>query len=213
MIRLCHYLLLTYILSFSVTNTVASCDPISSLTSQVKGCALLKTKLLITSIGTKPTSEVHRDILMLLSDAFAGDDFIEFIPDLMTASYLGPNPEAITLSDSTATEDESRNNMSILAIVFSVSCIVLFFKMMMFVAFPKMRKRTMGKVISYYQQKRNKRLPTCSGPTTAGEELAGELLIQNSNYPGKEWSSHGHSGHSVEGNREYGEVDSTHLLK
>ena len=82
----------------------ANCDPRTP--SQGQGCEILNTRLLVTSIGA-PISKVHTDILTVLSDAFRENIFIEFIPELLDTSFLGPDPEAMTVSAAAADADDS----------------------------------------------------------------------------------------------------------
>jgi hypothetical protein len=64
--------------------------------SRAKSCAILNTKLLVTSAGASK-SEVHHTILLALTNALNQSKFIESIPNLTTTSYLGPDPESMTL--------------------------------------------------------------------------------------------------------------------
>jgi hypothetical protein len=94
-----HLNLLTRPYLFLLPICSANCDP--RTTSQVQGCAILNTKLLVSSIGA-PISKVHSDILSVLSGAFRDNSFVYIIPELLDTSFLGPDPEALTLSASKA---------------------------------------------------------------------------------------------------------------
>jgi len=104
------------VLSIILANTeVWSCDPYE------QGCGVLNTKLLITSSGLS-TSDVHRDILSVLQEAFKEGVFTEFIPELITTSYLGPEFEVFSFVESEETINEESNAAGI---IFRVSCAFL----------------------------------------------------------------------------------------
>ena len=121
----------------------------------------MNTKLLVTSIGV-PNSKVHTDILKLLSDAFREEIFLEFIPELLTASYLGPDPEALILSLETEDAVNAESGASkTLVVLFSLGCAMLLLKVIFCVAFPKAPKVAYEKVISHYRCKQRVPTPTC----------------------------------------------------
>jgi len=104
------------VVSIILANTeVWSCDPYE------QGCGVLNTKLLITSSGLA-TSHVHRDILSVLQESFKEGMFTEFIPELTTTSYLGPEPEVFSFIESEETINEESNAAGI---IFRVSCAFL----------------------------------------------------------------------------------------
>ena len=104
------------VVSIILANTeVWSCDPYE------QGCGVLNTKLLITSSGLA-TSHVHRDILSVLQESFKEGVFTEFIPELTTTSYLGPEPEVFLFVESEETINEENNAAGI---IFRVSCAFL----------------------------------------------------------------------------------------
>ena len=154
----------------------AKCD---TTPSQAKGCAILRTKLLITSIGA-PTPQAHRDILNVLSGAFREDVFEEFIPDVVAAFYLGPDPEAIVLpSAATGAEDTiegPEKNSTLVAILFTISCVVILFMIIACHVFPRVRMQAMEKVALFFGRRRHKPLPTSSGPQSSEDGLAGALV-------------------------------------
>lgn len=135
--------------------------------SQAQGCAILYSKLLVTSVGPAPTQEVHRDVLMVLEDAFKEGAFTEFIPELVTTSYLGPDIDAATLSaeaSSDAIDAGYGGSHQALAIIFSASCIAL---VVAYIALPAATPRAVvDKAVAYLRLKRHKPLPTCSGPAS-----------------------------------------------
>ena len=71
----------------------AKCDPLSP---QARGCTILTSKLIITSIFA-PVQEFHRDILALLAESMKEHIFNEFIPEIQTISFLGPDPEVVMM--------------------------------------------------------------------------------------------------------------------
>jgi len=104
------------VISIILSNTeVWSCDPYES------GCAVLNTKLLVTSSGLA-TSNAHRDILSVLQEAFKESVFTEFIPELTTTLYLGPEPVVFSFVESEETINEGSNAAGI---IFRVSCAFL----------------------------------------------------------------------------------------
>jgi hypothetical protein len=138
-------------------STTASCDPESS---QARRCAILNTKLLVTSIGV-PNSKVHTDILNLLSAAFREKIFIEFVPELLTTSYLGPDPEALTLpSEAEVVVNAESRASKTLVVMFSLGCAMLLLKVIFCVAFPKAPKVAYEKVRSHYRRKQRVPNPT-----------------------------------------------------
>lgn len=66
------------------------------MNSFARGCAILSSKLFVSSIGV-PISKVHSDIIEMLSYAIREETFVDFIPELLTTTFLGPDPEALTL--------------------------------------------------------------------------------------------------------------------
>ncbi len=94
--------------------------------SRAKSCAILNTKLLVTSAG-RSKSEVHRTILLALTNALNQSKFIESIPNLTTTSYLGPDPESMTLSSESLVAGMGvaggRTTASVIAI--SIGCSLL----------------------------------------------------------------------------------------
>jgi hypothetical protein len=140
-------------------SATANCDPVTS--SQAQGCAILNTKLLVTSIGV-PISKVHTDILTLLSDAFRENIFLEFIPELLAASYLGPDPEALILSAETEDAIDAKSGASkTLVVVFSLGCAILLLKVIFCIAFPTAPKVAYEKVMLHYRRKQQVPNPTC----------------------------------------------------
>lgn len=84
---------------------MSKCDP--GMNSFARGCAILSTKLLVTSIGM-PVSKVHSDVLDVLSYALRDKSFVDFIPELSSISFLGPDPESLKLTVS-ASENAIKN--------------------------------------------------------------------------------------------------------
>jgi len=161
--------------------SMSECDPISS---QAQGCVVLNTKLLVTSSGDTPVSEVHHDVLAVLSDAFREDTFTEFIPELIDTSYLGPDPEAVTLSGKPRSSDETMplegkggtGSTKTVVILLSLGCAVLLLKAISCFAFPTTRVVDFRKVLSYYGHRPNGALPMCIGALEEDEELDGPLV-------------------------------------
>lgn len=114
---------------------------------------MLNTKLLVTSIGV-PQSNVHNNILMVLADAFEGSTFLEFVPELVAISYLGPDPTASALVETEATDEEAgKTSSTVLVVVFSVVCVVLLLQLIMCAAFPSKGKALFDRVASFCKRK------------------------------------------------------------
>lgn len=100
----------------------AECDPVLPLG---KECGILANKLLVTSVGV-PITEVHREILTLLSNAFQQNIFVEFIPGLLTTTFLGPDPEALIIDTGNALKAKNATSKA-LVVVFLIGlamCII-----------------------------------------------------------------------------------------
>ncbi len=94
--------------------------------SRAKSCAILNTKLLVTSAGVSK-SEVHHTILLALTSALNQSKFIESIPNLTTTSYLGPDPESLPLSSASlaAGMRMAGNTSAASGIAISIGCSLL----------------------------------------------------------------------------------------
>ena len=105
-------------------------------------CAILRTKLLITSTGA-PSSDVHRDVLAALQGALDTNKLAEFVPDLTATSYLGPDPYAPSLSLDVETAEGLRFGRSArIAIGFAIGCGLLLTSVLACAAHPGLRKAT-----------------------------------------------------------------------
>ncbi len=115
----------------------------------------------MTSVGV-PISTVHDDILTILSDAFRENIFLEFIPELLATSYLGPDPDAVLLSAEAedVVDDVESGASKSLIVAFSVGCALLLLKLIFCIAFPTAPKVAYGKVMSHYQSKEQVPSPT-----------------------------------------------------
>jgi hypothetical protein len=106
-------------------STISQCDP---TLVDAKGCIMLSTKLLVTSVGV-PIIKVHSDVLMLLNDAFQEGAFVDIIPELLVTSYLGPDPEefvveTVALPPSNS-EGGTKKSSRTIAVSFSIAIVVL----------------------------------------------------------------------------------------
>eukprot|EP00985_Skeletonema_marinoi_P028923 scaffold26306_cov116-Skeletonema_marinoi.AAC.1 len=107
-------------------STMSKCDP---TLDHAKGCAVLSTKILVTSVGV-PTSVVHRDVLMLLNDAFKEGAFVGIIPELILTAYVGPDPEEYQLqaqpaTSSTSIQEGESQSSRVIALSFSLTVILI----------------------------------------------------------------------------------------
>jgi hypothetical protein len=134
----------------NVLHFSAECDPVLPL---AKDCAILTNKLLVTSVGV-PIPEVHREILLLLSDAFQESIFVEFIPELVTTSYLGPDPEALIIDTGNALKAENATSKA-LVVVFSIGLAMCIIKILFCIAFPKGPTIVVEHVKATYDKVRN----------------------------------------------------------
>ena len=90
---------------------------------------MLSTKILVTSVGV-PTSVVHRDVLMLLNDAFKEGAFVGIIPELILTAYVGPDPEEYQLqaqpaTSSTSIQEGESQSSRVIALSFSLTVILI----------------------------------------------------------------------------------------
>ena len=81
----------------------------------------MSSKLFVSSIGV-PISKVHSDIIEMLSYAIREETFVDFIPELLTTTFLGPDPEALTLDSENAVINTGRSD-SINAWVIALSVV------------------------------------------------------------------------------------------
>jgi len=170
----------TNIVFCSLPKSTAKCDP---TLSQAKGCVMLETELLVTTIDSTSTSEeVHHNILHSLQDAFKKNVFTEFMPELITTSYLGPEPDVSMLSSSKSTDETHVYSSSYIGsiIVVSLGCAMLLLILIACRApsIQKSKASMIHKVIMYYKSKRNRALPTSSGPII---ENGGVMIPLSSN--------------------------------
>lgn len=86
----------------------------------------MKTRFFVASAGV-PSWKIHRDVLLVLERALGGSTFGEFIPELVTTSYLGPDPDALTVSV-LGTNGSASNYSSRMTL--SASCIFLLLMML-----------------------------------------------------------------------------------
>ena len=91
------------------------------MNSFARGCEILSSKLVVSSIGV-PISKVHSDIIEMLSYAIREETFVDFIPELLTTTFLGPDPEALTLDSENAVINTGRSD-SINAWVIALSVV------------------------------------------------------------------------------------------
>jgi hypothetical protein len=113
------YIILT---DASLFQKTAQCDP---TLVDAKGCIMLSTKLLVTSVGV-PIIKVHSDVLMLLNDAFQEGAFVDIIPELLVTSYLGPDPEEFTVAlPPSNSEGGTKKSSRTIAVSFSIAVVVL----------------------------------------------------------------------------------------
>lgn len=105
---------------------------------------------------------------MVLADAFKENLFVEFIPELLTTSYLGPDPQVLALLPSSVEtegveEGGSSSSSKIVGILFGVTWSLLLLWIVGCVSFPSVPKKAMEKVkLLYYKRKRghnNQQLP------------------------------------------------------
>ena len=129
---------------------------------------MLETELLVTTTSDIPVLEVHRDILKTLEAAFDENLFAELIPEVVTTSYLGPEPDSLDLvllqAEKGAAESGSSSSNTV-AVIVSFVCVML---LLAFAVFPSsLKMNTFNKVVEYYNRrnKRQKALPTSTGPS------------------------------------------------
>ena len=104
---------------------------------------MLSTKLLVTSVGL-PVNTVHRDVLLLLNDAFKEGAFVSIIPELILTAYVGPDPEEYQLQSpsavsSTGNQEGGSQSSRVIALSISITVIVILGLIAWF-SFPLVRK-------------------------------------------------------------------------
>lgn len=128
---------------------------------------MLETELLVTTTSDIPILEVHRDILKTLEDAFEENLFAEHIPEVVTTSYLGPEPDSLDLvleAEKGAAESSSSSSNTV-AVIVSFVCVMM---LLAFAIFPSsIKMNTFNKVVEYYNRRNKcqKALPTSTGPS------------------------------------------------
>jgi hypothetical protein len=60
----------------------------------------------VSSIGV-PVAKVHSDIIEILSYAIREETFVDFIPELLTTTFLGPDPHALTFENTVINTERS----------------------------------------------------------------------------------------------------------
>jgi len=107
-----------------ITSQTSECDP---TLSDAKGCTVWSTRLLVSSVGL-PVSDVHHEILHLISVALNNGTFVENVPDLFKTVYLGPQLDS-SASATTVSDDHGEvivdNKQSMWSLVFFIPIVVL----------------------------------------------------------------------------------------
>ena len=108
-----------------ITSQTSECDP---TLSDAKGCTVWSTRLLITSVGLH-VSDVHHEMLHLISNALNNGTFVESVPDLIKTAYLGPqldsSASATTVSDDHGEDVVDNTKQSMWSLVFFIPIVVL----------------------------------------------------------------------------------------
>ncbi|KAL9187715.1 hypothetical protein ACHAXT_006093 [Thalassiosira profunda] len=133
---------------FGDITSTAQCEPMAP---KAKGCAVLTSKLLVTSTG-EPIVEVHQNVLLVLAEAFQQNIFLEVVPELIASDFLGPSLDSVTLSLTSQGAETGSGSSTTVAVLFSVVCVALILQAVACFAFPA-RRQAFGKVIGYYQDK------------------------------------------------------------
>jgi len=107
-----------------ITSQTSECDP---TLSNAKGCTVWSTRLIVSSVGL-PVSDVHHEILHLISNALNNGTFVESVPDLIKTVYLGPQLDS-SASATTVSDDHGEvvvdEKQSMWSLVFFVPIVVL----------------------------------------------------------------------------------------
>ena len=130
------------------------------MSSRAKSCAILNTKLLVTSAGASK-SEVHHTILLALTNALNQSKFIESIPNLTATSYLGPDPESLTLSSaSIATGMRMAGGTSTASVIaISIGCSLILLVAALCLVFRRTSKAAIAKHSWRFSRRRHE--PIC----------------------------------------------------
>lgn len=118
---------------------------------------MLSTKILITSVGV-PVNKVHRDVLMLLNDAFKEGAFVGLIPDLILTAYVGPDLEEYQLQASskmtpTSSQEGGSQSSRVVALSFSLTVIVVAGLIAWF-SFPLVRQELVTGAVTFCTRQR-----------------------------------------------------------
>jgi len=109
-----------------ITSQTSECDP---TLSDAKGCKVWSTRLVISSIELL-VSDVHHEILHLISNALNNGTFVESVPDLIKTVYLGPQLDssaAVTVNNDhdEVIVDNTKQRQSMWSLVFFIPIVVL----------------------------------------------------------------------------------------
>ena len=118
---------------------------------------MLSTKLLVTSVGV-PVNKVHRDVLMLMNDAFKEGAFVGIIPELILTAYIGPDLEeyqlqAPSIMSPTRNQEGESQSSRVVALTFSLTVIVIAGLMAWF-SFPLVRQELVKAAATYCTRRR-----------------------------------------------------------
>ena len=102
-------------------NQTGECDP---TLSDAKGCKVWSTRLVISSIGL-PVSDVHHEILHLISVALDNGTFVESVPDVIKTIYLGPHLDSSAAVQDDHGEVDVDKKQSMWSLVFFIPIVVL----------------------------------------------------------------------------------------
>lgn len=118
---------------------------------------MLSTKILVTSVGV-PVNKVHRDVLMLLHDAFKEGAFVGLIPELILTAYVGPDLEEYQLQASsimtpTISQEGGNQSSRVVAVSFSLTVIVIAGLIAWF-SFPLVRQELVKGAVTFCTRRR-----------------------------------------------------------
>ena len=111
-----------------VTSRTA-CDPVAPFST---GCAIWRTRIVITSLGL-PVSEVRHDTLLSLLKSLNNGTFafVKYMPDIISTTYLGPHPDAWTIAklenvDKHPPQKEGTTTLLIITVSIGVACVTFY---------------------------------------------------------------------------------------
>jgi hypothetical protein len=122
---------------------------------------------------------IHRDILAVLAEAFKENIFVQFVPEIKSASFLGPDPDAITTPATVTTEDMIRDPghdaSRTVGVVFSLTILLVLLKVTVFAACTKAQKTVLCDSVAAFWRPRHTKVAHAPLPVNTIENDPSKL--------------------------------------